>query len=206
MQYAQGWDERRLRRCLKQAHANQLADFIWQRHQERFFRPINRLKSAKGNEQGYGFAMMGLCCLLVETIESYREGLPTTYQGKLQSYRNWKNVRIRYRILPNMKVSSKKTFRNFFRVHRDDFPGLTGGRFCDSFRNGLLHQGQSMRGWSLRRKGTGITSGKIVFRNNFAERLEECFKRYIKDLKSHHWQDRIWINASRKIWWLMRLS
>jgi hypothetical protein len=55
-----------------------LIDFIRQRHTERFFDPIQRLRGAERNQQGYGFAMMALCSLLIETIQSYREGLPTT--------------------------------------------------------------------------------------------------------------------------------
>src|SRR5271156_6025144 len=80
---AHGWPISKVRTSLANAQAIDLASFIRARHGERFFKPIKRLRESLGNNQGYGFAMMALCSLLVETIQSYREGLPTTHQGEL---------------------------------------------------------------------------------------------------------------------------
>ena len=56
----------------------QLASFLRGRHEARFFGPIECLRKAEDTYGGYGFSMMALCCLLTETIQCYREGMPTT--------------------------------------------------------------------------------------------------------------------------------
>jgi hypothetical protein len=66
-----------VRLCLRTQDGSGLIEFIRQRHTERFFKPIQLLGSAAKNDQGYGFAIMALCSLLVEAIQSYRDGLPT---------------------------------------------------------------------------------------------------------------------------------
>lgn len=73
---ARNWSKSRVLDCLEKAQKAELVRFMNERYSERFFDPIRCLRSASGNSQGYGFAIMALCCLLIETLECYRQGLP----------------------------------------------------------------------------------------------------------------------------------
>jgi len=205
---AQHWPASRVHRCLGRKDTHGLVRFLRERHQERSFKPIKNLKSTRGNMQGYGFAMMALCSLLVETIQSYRDGLPTTSGGELAHFRNLKNVPLPYRIPMGLTAGGEKAFRRFFRSYRSNFPGLGGVRFYRNIRNGLLHQAQTKGGWTLWKRGHCVwdEQQKRIFRDDFTEALEASFKDYLAKLDKAAWKSKLWTNAARKIWWLIRLS
>jgi hypothetical protein len=71
-----------------------------------------------------------------------------------------------------------------------------------------LHQGQTKAGWTIWKQGPGIWDAKQkrIFRDNFAEALEASFEAYLSELQEKHWESKVWINAARKVWWLIRLS
>jgi hypothetical protein len=208
LRLATNWPVTRVRTSLRRKDRNGLIQFLRERHEERFFRPIRHLKSASGNIQGYGFAMMALCALLVETIQSYSDGLPTTFSPELARFRNMPRVPPKYRIPPNLHVNGKKVFERFFRAHRQRFPGLRGGQFYKHIRNGILHQGQTKSKWTLSKWGHGVCDarGKVIYRDEFAEQLESAFGEYLAELRDRPWNHRQWTNAARKIWWLVRSS
>jgi hypothetical protein len=150
--------------------------------------------------------MMAVCALLVETIQSYRDGLPTTHNPELIDLRNLRRIPPSYRIPVSLHVNGRVTFTRFFHTYRNKFDHLSGARFYSDIRNGLLHQGQTKAGWTLSKAGPQVWDGKAIFRDNFAEALEECFRMYVAKLEKQNWNSRLWINAARKIWWLIRLS
>jgi hypothetical protein len=170
---ASNWPISRVRTCFRRKDKGSLIQFIRERHRERFFDPISRLKSAPGNVQGYGFAIMAICALLVETIESYKEGLPTTFGSDLDNLRAKARVPARYQIPPALTAGGGRTFKRFFRAYNPRFPKLTGYQFYQNIRNGLLHQAQTKRKWTLRKWGpiSCDVSKKIIYRDKFAEQL-----------------------------------
>jgi hypothetical protein len=193
---------------LRRKDTGQLIQFLRERHRERFFEPINYIKNAPGNTQGFGFAVMALCSLLIETIQSYRDGLPTTHPGELRHLQRLKRVPVAYQLSDQLQVNGEDEFRRFFDMYRSDFPGMKGSTFYKKIRNELLHQGQTKGGWNLR-KGDSVVldhKTKSIYRDQFSERLELCFEKYLQELQTHSWSDPIWTNAARKIWWLVRLS
>ena len=205
---ANNWPTSAVVRCLRRKDRAQLIQFLRDRHQERFFEPIRCIRNVEGNEQGFGFAVMALCSLLVETIQSYRNGLPTTNPGELNELRTLKKVPDAYQLPAQLKVKGKDEFQQFFRDYREEFPGVCGRRFYENIRNGLLHQGQTKGRWTLLKQGPSVcdAKGRIIYRDQFSERLECCFERYLDDLANRTWSDTIWTNAARKVWWLIRLS
>ncbi|MGH7771433.1 MAG: hypothetical protein ACREQA_04280 [Candidatus Binatia bacterium] len=205
---ANAWRASKVRRCLRKKERHELVRFLRERHYERFFEPVQCLRKAPSNEHGYGFAIMALCSLLIETIQSYKDGLPTTNPSELDRLRTLRKVPKPYRIPQRLRVNGKKAFQRFFRNYWQHFPGLSGARFYKNVRNGLLHQGQTKSGWLLRRRGSTICDPKtrIVYRENFARELETCFESYMGDLRAHSWKHPTWKNAVRKLWWLIRLS
>jgi hypothetical protein len=53
LKLATDWPVTRVRSCLRRKDRNGLVQFLGERHEERFFRPIRHLKSASSNIQGY---------------------------------------------------------------------------------------------------------------------------------------------------------
>jgi hypothetical protein len=210
MRFAENWDKTKVHECLRQGEPGQLADFILARHEERFLQPVRLMRAAPGNAQGYGFAMMALCLLLVETIQSYRDGLPTTDKREFDKLVVLANIPQPYRLKKSDWKSGKRAFQRFFRASRGPFEGLPGAAFYKNVRCGLLHQGQTKKGWIIERKGfkawNRTTSSRILYRNDFFAALENCFRKYLDDLQASGRQDRIFKLAARKVWWLVRLS
>jgi hypothetical protein len=166
---AKGWPASRVRGCLRRRNRGELVRFLADRHRERFFEPMQCIAGAKGNEQGFGFSVMALCALLIETIQCYRDGLPTTDRRELDDLRKLKRIPLAYRIPTGLQVSGKVEFRRFFRQYRDSFPGVYPVAFYKKVRNGILHQGQTKGGWTLRAAGPIVCdpTNKIIYRNQF---------------------------------------
>jgi hypothetical protein len=68
---ATAWPLSRVNTCLNSADKASLVLMIQQRYDERFLLPLRTLRSASGHALGYGFAIMALCSLLVESLQSY---------------------------------------------------------------------------------------------------------------------------------------
>lgn len=209
---ARNWDTTRVRECLDNGRMRELVRFLRERHQERFFQPIHFLTNAQDTEHGFGFAIMALCCLLIETIECYRLGLPTSHRGELADLKKIQDASIpeRYRLDDCNVSGSQDVFQQFFHesAHASFFPGVGGCTFYKNIRCGLLHQGQTKRGWRVRRRGRFWDDlAQTLNRDEFGQRLEECFESYLEELSSDlGWEGYAWKNASRKIWWLVKTS
>jgi hypothetical protein len=98
---------------------------------ERFLKPVREL--ARHDKEDVlplrpGFAILALDCLLIDTIQSFREGRVTTGE-----------------------VSPAASFRAFLKSPR--FPGFNANDrddFFDYIRNGLLHNGETRKDWKIR--------------------------------------------------------
>lgn len=205
---ARGWRASKVKAALCGQDTTGLREFLKRRFDERFFRPIRVLRRAPGNEQGYGFAIMAICSLLVETIECYRLGLPSTYAKDLNGLSKW-NPPSQYDLpADERKTNGRDVFKAFFDDNKALFPGIDGGQFYCNIRNGLLHQAQTKGGWKIGmyRSDLSDPNRKIVDRDLFAQAVEDSFDAYLDDLRRHTWRDDIWQKAARKIWWLIRLS
>jgi len=156
---------------------------------------------------------MALCCLLVETMASYKLGLPSTNKRKLKKIQEACKNRLKvpdgYNIPDeaNWPESGRTIFETFFASNTDLFGSTDGAKFYNAIRNGLLHQGQTKDGWRIKRVGRlWDEKDKILNRDLFAQKLEEYFNAYLASLKSDEWDKENWSMARRKIWWLATLS
>lgn len=103
-----------------------LAQFVRDRFNERYFRPIESAPSSKK----HGFTTMAVCCIVIETLESF-------YQGK-----------------GSTQGCSEKMFSDFFA--RDTRLMVFGGGdnwFYKDIRCGILHQSEARGGWRILRSG-----------------------------------------------------
>jgi hypothetical protein len=189
----------------------QLASFLRCRHESRFFGPIECLRRAEDTYGGYGFSMMALCCLLTETIQCYREGMPTT-SGKewreLVDIQNSEAVSAAYRLPAVIPKNGREVFAQFFGDYRSIFTNVDGSDFYDNIRNGLLHQAQTKNGWTIDAVGSVLCdpAQKRINRSLFAQALRESFEGYVRSLELALWNGSEWQKAARKIWWLIRVS
>jgi hypothetical protein len=206
---ASGWPLSRVETCLNAAQKDLLVSMIQRRYEERFLEPIRTLRSARGHSRGYGFAILALCSLLIESLQSYRYGLPTTHDreyGALGSF----TPPPEYEIPSAERKSGTQVFVDFFAFapHQALFPSVDGGTYYTVIRNGLLHQAQTKGGWKIRIGQTQLwnTQDKVVDRNKFADALTCAFNQYVEELNRDAWDSDIWCKARRKIWWLVKLS
>jgi len=204
-----GWPLSRVDSILNTADKECLASMIQQRYKERFFEPIRTLRTAPRHFRGYGFAIMALCSLLIESLQSYRYGLPTTYLGEYSSLASF-NPPSEYEIPIAERKTGTEAFKDFFSfgLHETLFPGVDGDIFHSAIRNGLLHQAQTKGGWKIKIGQSQLWNAhnKVLDRDKFADALIGAFNQYVEELSRSSWNDDVWLKTRRKIWWLVRLS
>ncbi|HEY3456485.1 MAG TPA: gamma-glutamylcyclotransferase family protein [Bryobacteraceae bacterium] len=141
------------------------------RIQERFLTPIQEL--ARYDEQAAlpfrpGFAILALDCLLIDTIQSFREGRVSTGD-----------------------VSSARSFKNFLRAPSfSDFKDKDRDAFFKYVRNAILHNGETRKNWKIRidtdrmlERGPA-TDTRTINRQHFHAAIEQEFKDFFALLES----------------------
>jgi hypothetical protein len=95
---------------------------------------------------------------------------------------------------------TRDVFIDFFESE-DEFSKLeiSGLDFYKNIRCGILHQGETKDGWSIRREGTEIIRGKQINAIKFAAALERSLQSYADSLKREPWESQIWIDFRKKM-------
>jgi hypothetical protein len=154
-----------------------IADFIFERFHERY------IASLTSSTSKHGFAIMAICCLMIEALESFHNGWKTT-RGTLGGIKK-----------------SLLAFRQFFsRVH--SFQPFQ--RFSDDFyecvRCGILHQGETTGGWKIHRKGDLFIHDSLTINaSKFLKNMESYLASYQAELRRNNWDERIWKNLRTKM-------
>lgn len=136
----------------------------------RYIEPTDLLISTENdklaNQRRFGFTVLAIDCLLVETIGAFLDGLEDT------------------------DGASKKTFCKFL-TSRQQFSGeftqQLAEQFYREFRCGVLHQaevGGSSKVWSVGPLLQNVDGSLIVNRNMFHERLKAEFASYLIELRA----------------------
>jgi len=203
-----GWPATKVTKSLEAAEKTLLIQFLKRRYEERFLNPIQTLRSAPKNSHGCAFAVMALSSMLIETMQCYRQGLPTTNQPEFDELKKAIKVPQEYHI-PKVE-SGREVFKSFFSfpAHRVLFCGIDGEIFYRDIRNGVVHQGQTKSGWKIEKGQTQLWNDqeRIVDSDQFASAIESAFNLYIDELSKAKWDDKVWKRARRKIWWLTKSS
>jgi len=167
-------------------------DVFERRLRERFFRCIDALLNTGNFPKSDGpivpgFCVMALCCLLVETLQSFyrggREKEPDALDASC-TYPNGKCMK---------QPSTARAFKDFLansRHFRKDFRNNEiRGDFAENVRNALLHEAETRKGWLIRQcqPSDRIVSGRrgmyILNRTKFYEALSAEFKDYLGRLR-----------------------
>jgi hypothetical protein len=145
-------------------------DIFERRIRERYIEPIDHLIAVdlpkRPAERRFGFAILGLDCLVVETLSAFIEGLEDT-EGK-----------------------SKRVFRTFMRT-RTRFKNIfttdeIADQFYKEFRCGILHQaevGGESKVWSVGPLLQISGKGFIVNRDEFHACVKGEFEDYLTELR-----------------------
>lgn len=150
-----------------------IAGLIHSRFSERYLEP------ALDSPKRHGFAMLAVGCLMVEALESFRNG--------------WKNS----------TGKSESAFCSFFQAH-DEFNDLrpVAHEFYRAVRCGILHQAEATDGWRVHRDpGLFAQTGGVrsVSAWEFCEALKAVLNRYHDDLVAADWSDDRWVKTRKKL-------
>lgn len=140
-----------------------LGQFLVQRFDERYFRPIEDSPSK------HGFAVLAVACLVIETLESFYQGRSDTRGG------------------------SAKVFRDFFaRDTTLNVLGGEGNWFYDNIRCGILHQSETRGGWRVLRSGPLLdTQAKTINATAIFRALRWEVRKYAQKIRTDEqlWQN-----------------
>ncbi|WDE96334.1 hypothetical protein PQO03_11500 [Lentisphaera profundi] len=149
-----------------------ISDFIYERFYERYINPF------KDNKNKHGFSMLAIACLMIESLETFKQG--------------WKNS----------KNQSKKSFQLFFddSIHLDNLKNIPDD-FYTHIRCGLLHQAETTGGWHITRQEKQLyhSESKTIDASLFFKAIEKEFEIYISNLKKSDWNSDIWKKARKKL-------
>lgn len=131
---------------------------------ERFLQPVRVLLERRQEHVVPGFAALALDCLLIDTIQSFREGRTSTGE-----------------------VSPARSFRDFLRAAPfSDFNNEDRSSFFHYVRNALLHNGETRGDWRVRADGPAMLTKRgrtrIINRTLFHSAIESEFTKYCQEL------------------------
>ncbi len=160
---------------LQEMDKGKIADFIFLRLTERYLLPVENVPIKYKN----GFSIMANSCLLIETYESFRQGWDDTFAQDRIPFESFFNR------------------EKLFNVFQDD-----SKEFYMNIRCGILHQGETKKGWKITRKETHplfSPTEKKINANKFLKTLRVVLENYIALLKTSSWDDEIWIRCRDKM-------
>lgn len=147
-----------------------IIELIHHRFYNRYIKHVQNIDS--------GFPKMATSCLMIETIESFKQGLKNT------------------------KDISKKMFKDFFETEETIFPGFKGiyADFYSNIRCGILHQAETTNGWRILRTGKLLDKeGKSINSTKFVNALNKSLDKYVQNLGSSDFDSKIWEYAFIKL-------
>jgi hypothetical protein len=118
----------------------------------------------------HGFFTMAICCLLIEAIQRYRQGLKDEKRGEKEDL-----------------------YASFFQKYSQFTIGPAQAKgLYHTLRSGVLHLGET-KGWLIHRKGPIIDfEDKTINATKFRTTLEGCLRGYRDELKKKTWASREW--------------
>jgi hypothetical protein len=168
-------------------------DIFEKRIENKFFEPLRLLKD-KGNNEGSGFSMVAIECLLIELFAAFREGkvFNVSYCENSDPPYQYKDCQTLYvDFLTTIFPFNKQFSSDPIKVDKENklFPA---NEFYTHVRCGLLHEGKTKGNWTINLKpGTepkGIFLGKDgkklkIYRTILLKKLENYLTHYASELR-----------------------
>lgn len=158
----------------KHADKQAIAAFIVERFDERYFNPVMNSSSK------HGFTMMAVGCLVIEALESFRQGwLDTDNSGKKQEEK----------VYPFNKFFQQPSELSAFNA--------ISVEFYKNIRCGILHQSEARGGWRIRRSGVLLDlENKTINAELFIQALRNAVVEYACQLQT---DPDLWENLKKKM-------
>lgn len=137
-------------------------------------------KNIFDTEYKNGFSIMANCCLLIEVLSAFLDGNDQTPKNHSKSFK---------------KIFSKaKLYNNDLKIFEKEI------NFYYAIRCGILHQGETYKGFKIRRDGELFNSETQTINSvKFATQLEKFLKQYSSDLLEQKWDSELWNNCRQKL-------
>lgn len=157
---------------------NLIADFIFQRLQSRYLKPFQFIDSKFTEQFKNGFSIMANCCLLIETLQSFKNGWEDSSSKSALAFRQFLLTE------PNFVVFKNKE-----------------KEFYTNVRCGILHQGETTGGWTINRAGKNLFDSTTLVVDSilFAQELEKSLTNYSDKLRAEKWDSETWDNFRTKM-------
>jgi hypothetical protein len=141
-----------------------IAQFLRERFNERYFRPVESMAAP------HGFLITAVSCLLIESIHAFRNG--------------WQGI----------TEQRKKPYRRFFRDHVTfGVTPEQADELYDNIRSGIFHLGETYGGWRIHRRGPLLDfQHRTLNANLFFEKVQDCFEGYCQLLERSGWESEVW--------------
>lgn len=182
----------KLLQWLNNAKGNQskIADFVYNRLYERYIEPFKNYKSTP-NEPKMGFIIMASMSLLIETIQSFKQGYVETSEISKEVFNSfWDDGKV------------KKAF-NIENAQKHEFIISKKTGFYKNIRCGILHQGETTGGWAI---NTNNEQEVIDLQERninpilFIEKMKGILEDYKEELKDENkLQTSLWNNCLLKL-------
>jgi len=142
----------------------------------RYLEPVDLLIKKDNDlspiDRRYGFTILAIDCLLIETLQSFREGLTDTNGKSKDMFVNF--------------LTRRESFKDYFK--KDD-----AERFYYDFRCGILHQAEIMGDsllWSVGDvKGKNINGTPYINRTKIHELIKKEVDLYCEELRNNSTHD-----------------
>lgn len=168
--WSTGVTVRQVKDWIAASERQSIAEFLAVRFTERYLAPVNAATN--------GFFIMAASCLLIEALESYRQGWPS-------SERMGDRACIGF-------------FEHFSPLNA--FKSPTAQQFYKHVRCGILHQGETTGGWTITRlPSEPLIAGKRLNAAKFHFELGNCLSLYVAELKAAGITDEKWTNCLMKL-------
>lgn len=145
-----------------------LVTFLNQRFTERYLKP------AFPESGRNGFTIIAVCCLMIESLEVFRNGPRAMKQKK-----------------------GHEAFEGFF-AHYSGFETLVSlaGDFYGHVRCGILHKAQTTGSWRIRRDRSPLfdPTTLTIEAERFHSAVSAALIRYCQDLTVASWDAPLWVN------------
>jgi hypothetical protein len=172
---ATGFTVRDYEAALAAQDRDRIANALHKRLTERYIQPVTDPKHK------HGFTMMAISCLMIEALESFRQG--------------WRDT--------NERGKGKAAFCYFF-DNNDRFKDFRGHsqQFYKNVQCGILHQAETTGGWRITRKATAplFDSGSLTINVEcFLKNLSLVLADFCAELKTADWDSLDWKHVRTKM-------
>ncbi len=136
---------------------------------DRYIKPVDILISHEKPKhylkRRFGFTILAIDCLLIETLQAFKDGREETKQGKGK------------KVFVEFLIKSEFLGKHFNKEYAE--------KFYDYYRNGILHQAQIKSDalvWSISKVVHTVDGSMVINRTEFHNCLKKDFNHYLDEL------------------------